>query len=81
MVKPTHVSVAAEASPVGQKQEGGNWISGLEGAVHCVALELEHDLVIIRRVAEGVATITCRKGIITRSKDLVSVACAEVGVV
>eukprot|EP00983_Pelagomonas_calceolata_P015798 501041-Pelagomonas_calceolata.AAC.1 len=35
----------------------------------------------MRRVAEGVATIAYRKGISARPKDLVSVTCAEVGVV
>eukprot|EP00983_Pelagomonas_calceolata_P003338 108561-Pelagomonas_calceolata.AAC.1 len=31
MVEPTHVGIAAEASLVGQKHEGGNWFGGLEG--------------------------------------------------
>eukprot|EP00983_Pelagomonas_calceolata_P131808 1161812-Pelagomonas_calceolata.AAC.1 len=56
MVKPAHVDVAAEASPVRQEHEGGNWFVGLEGGVHCMAQELEHDFVFMRRMAEGVAT-------------------------
>eukprot|EP00983_Pelagomonas_calceolata_P025592 803564-Pelagomonas_calceolata.AAC.2 len=54
----THVSVAVEASPVGQKHEGGNWLGGLKGGMYCVAQESEHNFIIMmimRGVAEGEA--------------------------
>eukprot|EP00983_Pelagomonas_calceolata_P008440 276106-Pelagomonas_calceolata.AAC.1 len=80
MVKPTHVSVAVEASPVGQKQEGGNWICGLEGRVHCVAQESEHNSIIMRGMEEGESIVVYREGVCVRPEDLVSVACAEISV-
>eukprot|EP00983_Pelagomonas_calceolata_P074994 1152804-Pelagomonas_calceolata.AAC.1 len=84
MVKPTHVSVAAEASPglhflteglilvnlvnleaspVGQKQEGGNWICGLEGGAHCVAQESEHNFIVMRGMTEGEAFVAHRDSV------------------
>eukprot|EP00983_Pelagomonas_calceolata_P031463 987056-Pelagomonas_calceolata.AAC.4 len=54
---PINVSVAAEASPVGQKHEGGNWFCSLEGGVHCVAQDSEHGFVIMRGMAEGEAVV------------------------
>eukprot|EP00983_Pelagomonas_calceolata_P058338 1145442-Pelagomonas_calceolata.AAC.1 len=66
--QPAHVGVAAKASPVRGR-------SALRGA------GVEHDLVIMRRMAEGVATIAYRKCVSARPKDLISVARAEVGVV
>eukprot|EP00983_Pelagomonas_calceolata_P044387 1139274-Pelagomonas_calceolata.AAC.2 len=80
MVKPTHVGVAAKASPVGQKHEGGNWLGGLEGGVCCVVHEFEHNFVIMRGMAEGKAIVANREGVCVRPEDLVTVACAEIGV-
>eukprot|EP00983_Pelagomonas_calceolata_P066636 1149138-Pelagomonas_calceolata.AAC.3 len=51
VVQPTHVGAAAEASPVRQEHEGGSWFIGLEGGVQRVAQELEHDSVIMRKMA------------------------------
>eukprot|EP00983_Pelagomonas_calceolata_P000641 23833-Pelagomonas_calceolata.AAC.1 len=70
MVKPTHVVIAAEASPVGQKQEGGDWIGGLEGGVHCVVQESEHSFIIMRGMAEGEAIVTHREGVCVCPEDL-----------
>eukprot|EP00983_Pelagomonas_calceolata_P117128 1160384-Pelagomonas_calceolata.AAC.8 len=80
-IQPAHVGVAAESSPVRQEHEGGKWFVGLEGGVRCVAQELEHGSVIMRRMAEGVATVAHRQGISVRSKDLVAVTCAKIKVV
>eukprot|EP00983_Pelagomonas_calceolata_P001827 61431-Pelagomonas_calceolata.AAC.1 len=53
-----------ESSPVGpgQGHEGGNWFGGLEGGlgVHCVEQEVEHDFIVVWRMAEGVATVGYR---------------------
>ena len=46
LVKPGHISVTAEPL-VGQNHEGGNWIFGLEGGVHCVAQEFKHYSIIM----------------------------------
>eukprot|EP00983_Pelagomonas_calceolata_P076504 1153440-Pelagomonas_calceolata.AAC.2 len=80
MVKPAHVSVAAEASPVGQKQEGGNWTCGLEGGVRWVAQESEQSFIIMRGMAEGEAIVAHREGVCVCPKDLVTAACAEISV-
>eukprot|EP00983_Pelagomonas_calceolata_P127010 1161359-Pelagomonas_calceolata.AAC.2 len=76
IVNPTHVSVAAEASPVGQKQEGGNWICGLEGGVHCVAQESEHNFIIMRGMAEAEAIVVHIEGVFVCPKNLVTATCA-----
>eukprot|EP00983_Pelagomonas_calceolata_P007138 232673-Pelagomonas_calceolata.AAC.1 len=74
MVKPTHVGIAAEASLVGQKHEGGNWLGGLEGGVYCVpvAQDSEHDFIVMRGMAEGDATVAYREGVCVRPEDLVT---------
>eukprot|EP00983_Pelagomonas_calceolata_P058609 1145562-Pelagomonas_calceolata.AAC.4 len=78
MVKPTYVCVAAEASPVGRKHEGGNWFCGLEGGVHCVAQEPKHDFVVMRGMAEGESIVAHREGVCVCPKDLVMAVCAEI---
>eukprot|EP00983_Pelagomonas_calceolata_P131760 1161807-Pelagomonas_calceolata.AAC.9 len=80
VVQPTNVGIVAEASPVRQDNEGGNWFIGLEGGVHCVAQELEHDFVIMRRMAEGVATVAHRECISACPKDLVAGTRAKISV-
>eukprot|EP00983_Pelagomonas_calceolata_P021034 661162-Pelagomonas_calceolata.AAC.1 len=60
-----------------QEHKCGDWISGSEGGIHCVPQELEHDFAIMRRMAEGVATVAHREGISARPKDMVVVACAK----
>eukprot|EP00983_Pelagomonas_calceolata_P024367 766347-Pelagomonas_calceolata.AAC.1 len=78
MVKPTHVGIAAKASPVGQKHEVGNWLGGLEGGVYCVAQESEHNSIIMRGMAEGEAIVAYRECVCMCPEDLVTVACAEI---
>eukprot|EP00983_Pelagomonas_calceolata_P018631 584378-Pelagomonas_calceolata.AAC.1 len=80
MVKPTHVGIAAEASPAGQKHEGGNWLGGLEGGVYCVAQESEHNFIIMREMAEGEAIVAYREGVCVCPEDLVMVTCAGINV-
>eukprot|EP00983_Pelagomonas_calceolata_P022017 691033-Pelagomonas_calceolata.AAC.1 len=80
MVKPTHVGIAAEASSVGQKHEGGNWLGGLEGGVYCMAQESEHNFITMRGMAEGEVIVAYREGVCMCSEDLVTVACAEISV-
>eukprot|EP00983_Pelagomonas_calceolata_P040279 1137554-Pelagomonas_calceolata.AAC.1 len=78
---PAHVHVAAEASPVRQEHEGGNWLGGLERGVFYVAQELKHDFIIVRRFAKGVATVAHKEGTSACPKDLVAATCAEINVV
>eukprot|EP00983_Pelagomonas_calceolata_P129963 1161648-Pelagomonas_calceolata.AAC.3 len=80
MVKPTHVDIAAEASPVGQKHKGGNWLGGLEGGVYCVAQESEHNFIVMRGMAEGETIVAHREGVCVCPEDLVTAAYAEISV-
>eukprot|EP00983_Pelagomonas_calceolata_P022153 695777-Pelagomonas_calceolata.AAC.1 len=76
---PTYAGATAEASPVRQEHEGGNWFGGLEGGVHCS--ELEHKFIIVRRVAKGVAAVAHREGISACPKGFATVTCAKLSVV
>eukprot|EP00983_Pelagomonas_calceolata_P019658 618927-Pelagomonas_calceolata.AAC.1 len=57
VIEPAHVGIAAEASPMGQKHEGGNWFCGLKGGVHCLAQEFKHYFIIMWGMAEGEARV------------------------
>ena len=57
LFEPAHIRVAAEASPVGQEHEGGNWTCALEGGMHCVAHEFKHYFIIMGWMAEGEASV------------------------
>ena len=56
--EPAHIRVAAEASPVRQEHEGGNWICALEGGMHCMAHEFKHIFIIVGWMAKGEASET-----------------------
>eukprot|EP00967_Tisochrysis_lutea_P153975 scaffold304983_cov19-Tisochrysis_lutea.AAC.1 len=64
-----------------QKHEGGNWFGVLEGGVHCMAYELEHDFIIVWRMAEEAATVAHREGICACPIDLVAVNCATISII
>eukprot|EP00983_Pelagomonas_calceolata_P001941 65638-Pelagomonas_calceolata.AAC.1 len=63
MIKPGHISVAAEVSPVGQEHEGSNWFCCLEGGLHCVAQEPKYLFIIMWGMAEGEAVVAYREGV------------------